>query len=257
MRAGGAAFLAEMSNPFRMSRGQCTLVIEEWLAWNASRQPKTSPGGDTPSTPSTLGMRDSAVPAVALRAAPTAINTDFDVGRGATASGAAESRLAATEQDQFGAWATEPLERPGEEGDDPFGVWIQPPLAAWREETPATRTVLNNSGEAPRSVEGAQQRLDRCAPESAEARRVAEESRSEMTRIKAGLQRLVQVMDEQMEAQKDQVLVLEAENASLRQRVGELETKAQEFEASDWGPWLQQCYAGVFAAHGVVSQLTS
>jgi hypothetical protein len=257
MRAGGAAFLAESSNPFRMSRGQWTLVIEEWLAWNASRQPKTSSGSDTPSTPSTLGMRDSAVPAVALRAAPTAINTDFDVGRGATAPGAAESRLDAAGQDQFGAWAVDPLERPEEAGEDPFGVWTQPPLSAWREETQASRSVPGDSGEAPRSVDGAQQKIDRCARDATEARRVAEESRSEMTRLKAGLQRLVQAMEEQMESQKDQVLVLEAENASLRQRVGELETKAQEFEASDWGPRLQQCYAGVFAAHGVVCQLTT
>jgi hypothetical protein len=263
MRAGGAAFMAETTNPFRMSRGQWTLVIEEWLVWNAARQPRGSPAGDAASTPSTLGMRDATATAAAARVVPAPVNTDFGGVRFAADPLGAALGVGEEDNDQFGLWTAAPPAPQVDDDDDPFSFFAEPAARPVREVAPAARAAVSTARTGARGGGGpvgdedwVQQKLDACAREAADSRRLAEETVEEMGRLKSGVQRLVQAMDGQMDEHKERVRLLETEARDLRQRLDGLETKAQDFEAAGWVRQVERCIDGVFAPLGIVSMLT-
>jgi hypothetical protein len=253
MRAGGAAFLAETASPFRMSRGQWIMVIEEWLVWNQSRKLRTPQGGESPATPSTLGMRDAAL---VTRVAPAPVDTGFAFGHDDAAPAVGAPIADDEDHDQFGLWTAAPVAAPAAEDDDPFGFMAEPSVPSLRQEGRFARAAPRETREVREAMYEMQAEVDRCTREAAEARQLVEDSVAEVARMKAGVQRLVQAMDSQKEAHKDHVSGLEAEALTLHQCLGKLETQAEEFAAADWGPRLQQCFDGMFAPRGVVAMLT-
>jgi hypothetical protein len=253
MRAGGAAFMVEPTSPFRLSRGQWTLVIEAWRAWDETRRARVGAPGADESTPSSLGMHDTAVPG---GLAP--ISTVFDLTQPTAPTHATMGNNDNGGLAPFGAWtvhsdAAEPTEhwaRDPFQAPDPTRAYEdaggarddEPPYAEESTDVPAAVWV---------------ERFENLVRTSSRTQAQLDDALAQLARVKNGVDRLAEAMDEQMGLRVQQLRVLEAENRGLHGRVRELEERAPEAGTADWGIQLQLCHNGLFGAHGVVPTLAA